>query len=1773
MPSKTAEKPHKIVGAPYNAEEIAEFLNELRAEADTTAAQGSRFERFIQKLFKEHPGEYGSQMFEDVWRWNQEWPRKDEQGRVGDIGVDLVGQLRGSGELCAIQCKFYSGDSRLSKADIDSFITASPPGLFAKRILVTTVEPGDTCQKVLSNWGVHVITHFDIAGWEVNFANYRTDPDASLYSHTKYEPRDYQERAIRDVVEGFNKQDGPDRRGQMIMPCGVGKSVVALWIAEHKDVVPPQGHVLYLVPSIALMGQTMREWARQRRRDHQFLGVCSDSRIARTAEDADLSELAMPVTTKSKDIAGFLTTGGGGGSQKPDLTVVFSTYQSLEAITEAQKQGAPDFDLVICDEAHRTTGVEGSEFTQIHNSQKLKADRRLYMTATSRIYTDAAKKKAKKSTESLGLFSMDDEETFGPKLHQMSFKEAIDGGHLSPYEVIVLMHDGHDEAVRSYKATIDGDESQQIDAEDCAKILGCWDALADPSTDGLDPDRDTGQINQSTKFSLRRSIAFCNKIKTSKFATKYVNGLVSTRIAEADDPDQLLDCEADHIDGKMNAYERSKKIDWLRSLDSEKARVLTNARCLTEGVDVPALDAVLFLDPKQSEIDVVQAVGRVMRKAPGKEKGYIVLPVLVRPGQEIKKVINNSEFKKVWSVLRALRAHDEAFNALINTPNLPFDKLPIKIFSSRSSDDDTADGSDEATASSSAAAEQAVQAQLPFLQVHSILMDGIFEKVADKQYWPRWAAEMADHIDVIEKQINKEVADFPKVAEKHKEFLTSMQKTINGEVTENDLTEMLAQHVVTLPVFEALFRGDDFAHYNPLARAMNAMLDQLDSLGETKLRREQEERLKTFYKSVESTLAGISEKDSDSRLAILLELYENFFKIAMPTQFSQLGVAYTPLPLVDFILRSVDAICKSEFNKGLTDEGVHIIEPFVGTGTFPNRLFTIRSDPDDSKSQYLVDEKDLERKYTKELHANETLLLAYFMASIKIEEGYKLRRLEAKYLPFNGLVLTDTFTLPTYYNKHNKQLQLATSLEENSKRTLRQSKVGMRVIIGNPPWSAGKKELKEGAKNIVHPELEDRLRDTFSAKASGKQQKGVLNSYKKALRWAMDRINPDAGGIIGFVLPNSILEGTAESGIRACIADECETAWVYNLRGKHIGDGEGKNVFNIKQGVCLLILVLKPKKNGFKLFYREVDANSSASAKFSHLHNTEASGRNLAHWKQIFPTENNDWLNQDLLSYGKLLELASKKGKSKAIRQINGKANTKTTDSNPQVLTKLYSFGIITKSDNWLYSFGLSTLEARLQDALTFRESIRKKLLKSDEQKCDKLIQDLQTDSKFMWTEKAVSHLKGISNLTKDKTEGRIDYTSEIVRIVHYRPFVKQYLYYDPRLIHSASRIPYIFPSRNSQNTAITIPGRCGIGNFSVVAIESAHDLNLHRGGGGGGAFPKFIYSTEYSNLHFREESGNFFLSPGIQHSPRPASLGRTSDPTLRLSGGAMSSTREEGSDALPGIGITELTGGNQPDADGKIDNITDWALDHFREHYSDTSITKDDIWHYIYGALHAQDWRDKYASEIVKYLPRIPLAASKVHFRDFCTAGETLMTLHINYETIKPWSLKVEIDGKQRSGQKLTSESHSDPAVYRINPKMRWAKLPGARGAGHKTQDRSVLEINSRCSIIGIPAVAGNPYREEDALDSLLTMADDDTVGLSPYIVNGRTPLEWAIDQLEIATDKDSGIVDDANKWHVWAADEDAHKLVLHLLRLVRVSVETAQIVASLPDMPLADD
>ena len=499
----------------------------------------------------------------------------------------------------------------------------------------------------------------------------------------RHTPKPFQTDAVSSILEGLEEND----RGRLVMPCGTGKSVVSLWIAER--FAGGGGRVLYLVPSIALMNQTMRERAAQRDPDipHRYIGVCSDTRAGHTAEDALLAELAMPVTTDPQRIVSQLAV-----SDSAAMTVVFCTYQSLSLIADAQAEGglvgaAPEFDLVLCDEAHRTTGIEataapkargaakrtGTPYSFIHDPTRVKARKRLYMTATPRIYAEAVRRRVEDAKGSFDIYSMDDEDTYGPEMYRMSFGEAVEGGHLTDYKVLVIAV-AENPMLEAYDSIVI-DEDRPFSIVEAVRFAGCWDGLADPTTTTPEG-RVTGATN--AEHGARRAIAFTNRIKSSERVERYWNPVVDAvatavhgRPTSAESADtELLQCEVRHVDGSKHALERADTIAWLRQGDPAGAcRIVTNARCLTEGIDVPALDAVIFLEPKQSQIDVIQAVGRVMRRSADKKVGYVILPVVVPSGASLldDKVLSGSDFKAVWKVLKALRSHDERLDVEINT--------------------------------------------------------------------------------------------------------------------------------------------------------------------------------------------------------------------------------------------------------------------------------------------------------------------------------------------------------------------------------------------------------------------------------------------------------------------------------------------------------------------------------------------------------------------------------------------------------------------------------------------------------------------------------------------------------------------------------------------------------------------------------------------------------------------------------------------------------------------------------------------------------------------------------------------------------------------------------------------------------------------------------------------------------------------------------------------------------------------------------------------------
>ena len=1563
-------------------------LDHIRSIAGSEFEKGHLFERLMKAYLIQDP--LYRDRFADVWLW-AEWAERQPVFAGGDTGIDLVAVERAGG-YCAIQCKCYAPGTRISKAHLDSFIAASAREPFTARIVIDTGDEwGPTAAKTIAPLtpACAVLRFGDLASRPIDWPDLvREAPEALSIQREPFSLRPHQQAAFDDVTGGFEAQD----RGKLIMACGTGKTFTALRIAEA--VAGVGGRALYLVPSISLFQQSMREWAEQRAIPHRYIGICSDRRAGHTDEDASFQELEIPVTTETSAISQALR------DAPPDaLTVVFCTYHSLGLVEQAQDEGAPPFDIVLCDEAHRTTGIERpgdstSPFVLVHDAQRIRAAKRLYMTATPRLYTEGARAKA--AIHDIDVFSMDDPATYGPELHRLPFSRAVEQDLLSDYKVVVLaMSEQHVDAALQAHLTSSGGE---INLTDAAKIVGCWRALQNPEN------KPAGPIS-----SLRRAIAFTNTIKASERLVAHWDGIVTHAVEKLRETEQpaAFRCETRHVDGQHHALERKARIEWLKGQAEGTCRILSNARCLSEGIDVPALDAVLFMSPRNSQVDIVQAVGRAMRKAPGKVYGYIVLPVAVPAGVDPAAALaDNERFAVVWSVLRALRSHDDRFDAEINQidlNNTPTDRI---IFSGDGTNGDDMPG---------------VPA-LPFPPLDlppGAIFAKIVEKCGDRKYWETWARDVADIFARLVHRIEGllDNPDNDALREWFEAFHEELTVSINASITRDRAIDMMAQHILMRPVFEALFEQYDFAGGNPVAQALDALRKDFGEFGLENETRD----LDRFYESVRLRARGLD--NSGARQRVLMELYEKFFATAMKKDADRLGIVYTPVEIVDFILASADQVLRQEFDRRLSDEDVHVLDPFTGTGIFLVRLL----------QSTLIRDDDLTRKYRDELHANEIVLLAYYIAAIHIEEAFHGRRgVESAYEPFGGIVLTDTFNLHTERVGFPKNW-----LPDNSARAERQQKLPIQVIVGNPPWSAGQRSSADDNPNVDYPELERRVSDTYAARSTATLKNSLYDTYKMAIRWASDRIGEQ--GVVAIVTNGSWIDGNVDSGVRACLAEEFSSIHVLNLRGNQRTQGErsrqeGGKVFGqgSRAPVAVTILVRNPntEHEGCRILYRDIGDYLKREEKLTILHEA-GSIAGIDEWRAITPDRHHDWIDQRSEAFQALYPMGSKAAKA-------GKRD--------EAIFKLYSNGYKTGRDAYVYNFSrdacATNARALVGDYLGALRELKKG--KNPDLVVDDIVR--RYSSSLRWDQKL-----------KHRVQQRVpsEFLSEYIREVAYRPFVKQYLYADQAFSQRPGLTRDIFPTPDSDNRVICVPGVGSTKPFSALVADTMPDLELISKGQ---CFPRYRYGQPLA---------------------------------------------AEGE--LQGIRLSLE----------RIDNITDAALGTFRAHYDDRTITKDAIFDYVYGVLHAPGYRERFANDLVKELPRIPFAAD---FHAFADAGRALAALHLGYETCREFPLDLA----------YSQPGDPRPEHYRMSKRaMRYAD-----------DEKTVLIVNDHIRLAGIPAAAHR------------------------YQVNGRTPLEWVIDRYKLTQDKESGIVNDPNSWF-----DDPRDLIAAIQRIVHVSVNTTRVVESLPE------
>ena len=1579
------------------------ILDYIDERSSSPYRKGDFFEKVMRQYFLADPIYKDS--FSEVYLWNEWAALKGLEGT--DTGIDLVAQER-TGGYCAIQCKCYGPNTRIQKPHIDSFITASAiewstaegaRERFTSRIIVDTGKDWgqnalNTINRVVPR--CHVKSFADLASRPIDWPDLALEvPEQLNYRHEPFTLRSHQREALDDVIDGFRGSD----RGKMIMACGTGKTFTALKIAE--EVAGVGGRVLYLVPSIGLFAQAMREWAEQRDIPHRYIGICSDTRAGQKTEDAAIYELEIPPTTDPVAISEALQK-----TESDAMTVVFCTYHSLPLVETAQDQGAPEFDLVLCDEAHRTTGVDSpgdktSPFVLVHNGKRIRSKKRLYMTATPRLYTAGAKAKA--SHHNLDVFSMD-EPAYGDEFHRLPFSIAVERNLLSDYKVAIftIYEPDADAALQEYVAA----GGTEINITDVTKFVGCWRALQNPEGKAA---------GDESIRPLTRAIAFNNTIRNSKRLSEHWNSVIESALQQMPEDQRPVDfrCETAHVDGTHNAFERKNKIDWLKGGTAGECRILSNARCLSEGIDVPALDAVLFMTPRNSHVDIVQAVGRVMRKAPHKTNGYIILPVAIPPGTDPADALDNNErFASVWSVLNALRSHDDRLDAEINKidlNNAPTDRIIIPGAGGNGRNGD----------------EQSLQELIRFGLVDIPPQDiyaKIVERCGDRRYWESWAKDVADIFNRVVLRIENllDNPDNDTLHEWFESFHDELIKTINASITQGNAIDMMAQHILTRPVFEALFEGYDFASGNPVSVALDSLWNDFGEFG-----LEEETRdLKGFYESVQTRAQGID--NSEGRQTVLEELYQKFFKTATKKDAERLGIVYTPVEVVDFILHSAADVLQEEFGRSLSDEGVHIIDPFVGAGTFLARLLQLD----------LIKDADLERKYRDELHANEIVLLAYYIAAVNIEEVFRGRRgADSGYEPFKGIVLTDTFNL----NKEGEPPTLFPKewLPDNNERAERQQELPIQVIVGNPPWSAGQRSSSDDNPNVDYPELEERVRETYAARSKAKLKNSLYDTYKMAIRWASDRIGEQ--GVIAFVTNGSWIEGNADSGIRACLVEEFSSVYVLNLRGNQRTQGEvsrreGGKVFGSgsRAPVAITIFVKNPdaEHDGCRILYRDIGDYLKKEEKLGVLRDA-GSVSGISDWQEITPDKHHDWVRQRNPVFEKFTPLGSDDAKK-------GIAD--------DTIFWLYSRGLATSRDPYLYNFSQDSCLANARRMTEDYIAAYSDIERNPQNTVDAAAS--AHSSNLKWDRALKDNLK-----RKKKNE----FENSYIRKAAYRPFVATNCYADYTFANCKYQIDRIFPDSSSENRLICVPSIGGKNPFSVLMTDITPDLHFNETSQ---CFPRYWY-------------------------PKPPDA-------------------PDAMDALPGV---------EPEP-SRIDNISDTALNAFREHYRDDTITKDAIFDYVYGVLHAPSYREQFANNLSKELPRIPFAPD---FYAFAEAGKALAGFHLGYESCEQYLLEVLFAG----------EGEAQPHHFRLTEKpMRFAD-----------EAEAILKINDFVSLSSIPEEAHR------------------------YVVNGRTPLEWFIDRYQIKEDKDSGILNDPNGWFANPRD-----LVTAIERIVYVSVESTRIIEGLP-------
>lgn len=1542
---------------------------------DIQRERGTLFEKLVLSYLRNEPTY--QRLYKNVWTLGNvpsEYgiPKKD-------TGVDLVAE-QFNGDLVAIQAKFYQ--NKVGKSEINSFVAELGKNYYQRGLIVSTVDDWNKNARETidhNEKGIEIIGLSDLRNSQIDWTKYSFERPEVVTIKEPKKLRSYQETALEYAIEHFATKE----RGQMIMAPGTGKTFTSLKIAEaFAKKENKQFKVLYLVPSIQLLTQTLRGWNNDTELKITSMAVTSDRDASRGedgTEDIKASDIGYPATTsKEKLLKNWEDVKK--TQQTADMVVVFSTYQSIDVIGGAQKNGFPEFDLIISDEAHRTTGAhesskEASIFSRVHSNTYVQGRKRVYQTATPKIYGESAKKNAKE--KSILISSMDDESKYGEVFYRMGFGQAVSHGILTDYKVMVLAVD--ETAIQKDMQRTLADSENGLNIDDVGRIVGIWNGMM----------RRNGYKNpiKNSPYDgapLERAIAFTRTIADSKKVSQQFEEVVNDYIG-SEIEDESIHLSMRHADGTMNALQKGEILDWLADSEkpSDEARIVSNVRFLTEGIDVPTLDAVIFLAPKKSQVDIVQAVGRIMRKAEGKDYGYIILPIVI-PADETPETIldNNKNYEVVWQVINALRSVDERFEAMVDKLNIAKPKQ-LKVIGVGSA---PAKGNDLINEDLDNSYTQ-TKLDLEWDKFEGAIFGKIVQKVGDRKYLENWSSDVAK---IAQRQIswikNKLKDKKDPITIEFKKFISSLQHNINESIDENQAAEMLSQHLITKPIFEALFEEYSFVNSNPVSCAMENIVRELEKAGFVK----EQENLEPLYESVKMRAEGVEK--SEDKQKIITTLYEKFFKTAFEKTSKKMGIVFTPIEVVDFIIKSADDVLKKHFGKSLASEGVHILDPFTGTGTFIVRTLTYLKKQMNNGEITLA---DITRKFTQELHANEIILLSYYIAAINIESTFdEINGADQGYVPFQGIVLTDTFQ-----STENETSLDDTYFGTNDDRLKRQQEVPITAIIGNPPYSVGQNSENDNNRNLSYPRLEEAIRQTYAKYTTVTNKNSLYDSYIEAFRWASDRLKND--GVIGFVSNGQFIDSRAASGMRKVLYDDFNYLYIFNLRGDQRTQGEisrkeGGKIFGSgsRTPIAISILVRDSKSSDHKIYYCDIGYYLSTEEKLNILQ--KSSSLVNVDWKELVPDKNNDWINQRDDEY---LNYSSLEGDIFLVK----------------------SSGVKTQRDKWAYNFSSNRLNNL---AKIFIERFNKEIKEKDN------IEDINSDESYLkWSRELKTVFKRGTNLSFD--------SGSIIETM-YRPFTKKYLYYGKDYVDYRR---HYYKDLPENGMILTTLGSSNKKTYSSLLTNQVPDLGM-MDGGTQVVLPKVNMD---SDLLGKEVLSN--INPEF----------------ARLSG-----------------------------------------------------IDPEDVIYYVYSVLHSPEYKRKYANDLHKSLPRIPLLKKK---DEYIEIGKKLADLHLNYEEQAVWNGVTVLFSKENPSFKVNKMKHPKQGVI------------------------DTIVYNNDITIENIP---------ERAYD---------------YIVNGRSAIEWIIDQYQISVDKKSEITDDPNEF-----SEDPKYILNLLLSIITVSMKTLELIDELPEFEVVE-